>query len=234
MTQHTTYWHNKRVVITGGTSGLGKTLTLQLLAQGARVAIIARTAAPLAALAQEYPALITLQGDVSAKEQIHPLAAEIHARLGDVDVLINGASTLGVTPLRPLLDTDCEDLEQVLQTNLVGPFRLTKALLPAMVLRQQGLVINISSDAAVSAYPTWGSYSVSKAALDHLSRVWDAELEAQGVRFLALDPGDMATPMHFAAIPDADPSQLRDPADSAARLLALVAEGHFASVRRGV
>jgi NAD(P)-dependent dehydrogenase (short-subunit alcohol dehydrogenase family) len=233
MTQ-TTYWHHKKVVITGGTSGLGKALALQLLAQGAQVAIIARTAAPLKTLAQEYPALIALQGDVSVKEQIHPLAGEIHARLGDVDILIHAASTLGATPLRPLLDTDCEDLEQVLQTNLIGPFRLTKALLPTMVLRQQGLVITISSDAAVSAYPTWGSYSVSKAALDHLSRVWDAELAPQGVRFLALDPGDMATPMHFAAIPDADPSQLRDPADSATRILELVAAEDFSHVRRGV
>lgn len=233
MTQ-TTYWHHKKVVITGGTSGLGKALALQLLAQGAQVAIIARTAAPLKALAQEYPALIALQGDVSVKEQIHPLAGEIHARLGDVDVLIHAASTLGATPLRPLLDTDCEDLEQVLQTNLIGPFRLTKALLPGMVLRQQGLVLNISSDAAVSAYATWGSYSVSKAALDHLTRVWDAELAPQGVRFLALDPGDMATPMHFAAIPDADPSQLRDPADSATRVLELVAAEDFSHVRRGV
>lgn len=233
MTQ-TTYWHHKKVVITGGTSGLGKALALQLLAQGAQVAIIARTAAPLKALAQEYPALIALQGDVSVKEQIHPLAGEIHARLGDVDILIHAASTLGATPLRPLLDTDCEDLEQVLQTNLIGPFRLTKALLPGMVLRQQGLVLNISSDAAVSAYATWGSYSVSKAALDHLTRVWDAELAPQGVRFLALDPGDMATPMHFAAIPDADPSQLRDPADSATRVLELVAAEDFSHVRRGV
>jgi NAD(P)-dependent dehydrogenase (short-subunit alcohol dehydrogenase family) len=233
MTQ-TTYWHHKKVVITGGTSGLGKALALQLLAQGAQVAIIARTAAPLKTLAQEYPALIALQGDVSVKEQIHPLAGEIHARLGDVDILIHAASTLGATPLRPLLDTDCEDLEQVLQTNLIGPFRLTKALLPGMVLRQQGLVLNISSDAAVSAYATWGSYSVSKAALDHLTRVWDAELAPQGVRFLALDPGDMATPMHFAAIPDADPGQLRDPADSATRILELVAAEDFSHVRRGV
>jgi NAD(P)-dependent dehydrogenase (short-subunit alcohol dehydrogenase family) len=233
MTQ-TNYWHHKKVVITGGTSGLGKALALQLLAQGARVAIIARTAAPLKALVQEHPALIALQGDVSVKEQIHPLAGEIHARLGDVDILIHAASTLGATPLRPLLDTDCEDLEQVLQTNLIGPFRLTKALVPGMVLRQQGLVLMISSDAAVSAYPTWGSYSVSKAALDHLTRVWDAELAPQGVRFLALDPGDMATPMHFAAIPDADPSQLRDPADSAARILELVAAEDFSHVRRGV
>lgn len=213
---------NKNVVITGGSSGLGRALALQLLEKGAKVAIVARSPEPLNALKQEYPALLTFQADVGDKQAIHPLAAAIQSQLGDVDLLINGASSLGPTPLRYLADTDCEDLEAVLQTNLIGPFRLTKALLPGMLLKQAGLVVNISSDAAVSAYPTWGSYSVSKAALDHLSRIFDAELQGQGVRFLAVDPGDMDTPLHRAAVPDANPADLRDPADSARALLALI------------
>ncbi len=82
---------------------------------------------------------------------------------------------------------------------MVGPFRLTKALLGALAASARegrgAVVLNVSSDAAVNAYPRWGAYGTSKAALRHLSAVWNAELEETGVRFLSLDPGDMDTPM---------------------------------------
>jgi NAD(P)-dependent dehydrogenase (short-subunit alcohol dehydrogenase family) len=214
-----TDWQGKRILVTGGTSGLGKALTEELLARGARVAVVARHAAPL----PEGAALIT--ADVSRKEDIHRITGEALARLGGLDVLINNASELGPTPLRLLLDTECEDLSHVLETNLVGPFRLTKALVPSFLLKGEGTVVNISSDAAVSAYPAWGAYSVSKAALDHLTRIWSAELEGRGVRFLAVDPGDMDTPMHAAAVPDADRAKLRRPRESARRILALIEGG---------
>src|SRR6185369_17167166 len=116
----------------------------------------------------------------------------------------NNASTLGPVPLRLLLDTDCEDLEQALAVNLVGPFRLTKVVLGQMVLRGRGLVVNVTSDAALEAYPRWGAYGASKAALEQLGRVWAAELQETGVRVLAVDPGEMDTRMHADAIPDAD------------------------------
>ncbi|MGZ3700005.1 MAG: SDR family NAD(P)-dependent oxidoreductase [Bdellovibrionota bacterium] len=108
----------------------------------------------------------------------------------------------------------------MLETNLLGPFRLMKAILPSLLLQKGGAVVNISSDAAVSAYPRWGAYGVSKAALDHLTRIFAAELEGQGVRFHAFDPGDMDTPMHLAAVPGADRSALRSPEESARRILA--------------
>jgi NAD(P)-dependent dehydrogenase (short-subunit alcohol dehydrogenase family) len=92
----------------------------------------------------------------------------------------------------------------------------------AMALRRRGVVVHISSDAAVNAYPRWGAYGASKAALDHLSRTWAAELEGTGVAFYAVDPGEMNTRMHAEAIPDADPSTLADPADVARRIVALV------------
>jgi NAD(P)-dependent dehydrogenase (short-subunit alcohol dehydrogenase family) len=137
--------------------------------------------------------------------------------------LINNASTLGPSPLRLLLDTDCEDLERALAVNLVGPFRLTKALAGSMALRGRGLVVNISSDAAVETYPRWGAYGASKAALDQLSRVWAAELAGTGVRVLAVDPGEMNTRLHAEAMPEADPASLADPAAVARRILALIA-----------
>jgi NAD(P)-dependent dehydrogenase (short-subunit alcohol dehydrogenase family) len=81
------------------------------------------------------------------------------------------------------------------------------------------VVVNISSDAAVNAYPRWGVYGASKAALHHLTRIWNEELAAEGVHFLSLDPGDMDTPMHALAVPEADPATLKRP-EVAARELA--------------
>lgn len=213
------HFNNAQVVILGGTSGLGRALALQLHAQGARVLVVARQQAGLDALQAEAPEIITLSGDVSDKQQVYPLAGQIQAQLPHIDYLFHVASTLGPTPLPLLMDTACEDLEQVLNTNVVGPFRLTKALIPTMLLRQQGTVVTISSDAALQAYPHWGAYSISKAALDHMTRIFDAELQAQGLHFWAIDPGDMRTPMHFAAVPDADPSQLKPPELAAQQLL---------------
>ncbi|MBF2054260.1 MAG: SDR family oxidoreductase [Candidatus Sericytochromatia bacterium] len=213
-----------KILITGGTSGLGKALALQYLAQGARVGIVDRTQADLAALTQAHPGLLTFQADIGDKNAIYPLAGAVESRLGSPDLLINAASTLGPTPMPLLMDTACEDLAAVLETNLIGPFRLIKALAPGMLLRGAGAVVNISSDAAINAYPGWGAYSVSKAALDHLTRIFAAELAEQGLHFLAVDPGDMATPMHFAAVPDADATQLKDPAEAAGALIRLIAE----------
>ena len=124
-------------------------------------------------------------------------------------------------------DTECEDLEAALAANLLGPFRLTRALLGTLAASARegrgGLIVNITSDAAVNAYPGWGAYSASKAALLHLTRIWDQELAPIGVQAIAFDPGDMDTPLHAAAVPDADRSTLRAPADSAAELAALIA-----------
>ena len=110
----------------------------------------------------------------------------------------------------------------MLDVNLVGPFRLTRAVAGGMALRGGGLVVHVTSDASVSAYPTWGAYGVSKAALDHLARIWAAELEGTGVRMLTLDPGEMRTAMHAEAMPDADPATLADPADVAERVAAII------------
>src|SRR5262249_15806668 len=121
-----------------------------------------------------------------------------------------------------LLDTDCEDLARVLEVNLVGPFRLTKIVVGAMALRGRGLVVHVSSDAAVAAYPGWGAYGTSKAALDHLSRILASELGGTGISVFSLDPGDMDTKMHADAMPDADRSALERPSVVARKMVALV------------
>jgi NAD(P)-dependent dehydrogenase (short-subunit alcohol dehydrogenase family) len=214
-----------RVAITGGTSGLGLALVRALARRGDKVAFIARTASAVAAVAGETGA-VGVVADVARKEDIHRIALQATAALGGLDVLINNASDLGPIPLALLADTDCEDLERALQTNLLGPFRLSKALLGALAGSARegrgGVIVNISSDAAATPYETWGAYGASKAALHHLSQIWDAELMGEGVRVLSLDPGDMDTPMHAAAIPGADRASLQRPEDAAAGIIAAV------------
>lgn len=212
-----------RVAITGGTSGLGLALVRELLSRGARVAFVARTRERVEQVVRENPGAHGIVGDVSAKNDIYPMAIQITGELGGLDVLVNNASYLGPTPLPMLSDTECEDLERVYATNVIGPFRLTKALMGALAASARegrgAVVLNISSDAAINAYPGWGAYGSSKAALHHLSRIWDEEHANEGVRFLSLDPGDMDTPMHAAAIPDADPATLKRPEESARELI---------------
>jgi NAD(P)-dependent dehydrogenase (short-subunit alcohol dehydrogenase family) len=232
-----THFHNKKVLITGGTAGLGLALTRNLLQAGAQLAVVARDPEKIGSLRQEFGGstnLLVIQGDISQKEQIHRIYAEAVTFLTDIDILINNASSIGAAPLRPLLDSTCEDFAEVLETNLLGPYRLTKLVLPSMLLRNSGDVINISSDAPVSAYANWGFYSASKAALDHLSRIWQVELQTTQVRFHAVDPGDMDTALHSAAVPDADRSQLHRPSDSSLLLLNQLITQNSQQVRRSL
>ena len=218
----TSHLHGRRVAITGGTSGLGLALVRELHRRGAAVAFVARTASRVRAVAAAIPGVAGIAGDVARKDDIHPIALQITAALGGVDVLVNNASSLGPVPLAPLADTDCEDLEAAFATNVIGPFRLTKALLGALAASAREargpLVVNVSSDAAEHAYPQWGAYGSSKAALRHLSHIWREELVGLGVGVIVVDPGDMDTPMHAQAVPDADPATLKRPEAAAAEI----------------
>ena len=216
-----------RIAITGGTSGLGLALVRECLRRGARVAFVARTAARVEQVAMENAGAHGIVGDVSSKDEIYPIAMQITGELGGLDVLINNASDLGPVPLQMLSDTECEDLERAFDTNVIGPFRLTKALMGALAASAReargAVVLNISSDAAVSPYAGWGAYGSSKAALHHLTRIWGEEHASENIHFLSLDPGDMDTPMHAAAIPDTDLSTLKQPVDSARELVDAIA-----------
>ena len=216
-----------RVAVTGGTSGLGLELVRHLVREGARVAFVARHRDRVEQVAHAQAGSHGIVGDVALKDDIYPIALQILGTLGGLDVLINNASDLGPVPLALLGDTECEDLERALATNVLGPFRLTKALLGALTAsaRERGgaVVLNVSSDAAINAYPGWGAYGASKAALGHMTRIWSEELSSEGVHFLSIDPGDMDTPMHALAVPDADPSTLKRPETAAHELLDAIA-----------
>jgi NAD(P)-dependent dehydrogenase (short-subunit alcohol dehydrogenase family) len=218
----------RSALITGASRGLGRALALELGRQGARLVLVARGRRALVAVAEAIREAggeaHALPADVGDPEAAVRLAGQAAALVGPVDLLIHAASTLGPTPLPRLLDTDPAAFLRVLQVNLLGPFRLTRAIVGGMAVRGAGTVLAISSDAAVEAYPAWGAYGASKAALDHLTRTWAAELGEAGVRVLSVDPGEMDTDMHAAAIPDADPASLSDPTDVARWVLGWLAK----------
>ena len=217
-------WKEQKVLITGASRGLGAALAGSLASRGAAVALVARHEGALSEVVARIRArggtAFPIVADVADKESTHRISGQAAAMLGRVDVLIHNASTLGHVPLRSLLDTECESLAEVLEANLVGPFRLTKAVLGPMVLRRSGTVVFISSDAAIEGYANWGSYGTSKAAADQLARVWAAEVKDVGVRVLSVDPGEMDTQMHRDAMPEADPATLSKPDAVAERIVA--------------
>jgi NAD(P)-dependent dehydrogenase (short-subunit alcohol dehydrogenase family) len=226
----------KSALVTGASRGLGRALATGLAEAGARVVLVARSEPELLRASQ---AIVTAGGeahalpfDISRKQDVYALVGAAAALVGPIDVLIHNASSLGPTPLRLLLDTECEDLSQVMETNLIGPFRLSKAIAGSMALRKTGTILHISSDASVNAYERWGAYSVSKAALDHLSRLWAAELAERGVRVLSVDPGEMDTLMHRAALPEADPGTLASPTRVAELIIELLRDDEIASGAR--
>jgi NAD(P)-dependent dehydrogenase (short-subunit alcohol dehydrogenase family) len=213
------------VLVTGGSRGLGAELGRAFAREGARVVLVGRDGTALDRVVDgirgQGGESWSVAADVSSKEAIHAIAGAAAALAGPIDVLVHNAGTLGPTPLRSLLDTDCEDVERALAVNVLGPFRLSKVIAGSMVLRGRGLIAHVTSDAAVEAYPTWGAYGLSKAALEHMARTWSVELAGTGVRSIAIDPGEMNTKMHADALPDADPATLSDPREIARRIVRL-------------
>ena len=205
----------KTVLITGASQGLGRALARLLAPRGYRLVLNARNAGPLQQLASELGA-VAVAGDVSEA------AEEIAAAAGPVDVLINNASELGPLPMPRLDAYPWDALLRVFKVNAVAPLHLAQLVLPAMKERGEGLIVNISSDAATNAYPGWGGYGASKAALEHISRTLAVELEGTGVRVEVVDPGEMATQMHRDAIDGGDVSHLPPPESVAPRIVALI------------
>jgi len=230
-----------RVAVTGGTSGLGLALVEAFAARGDRVAFVARDAGRVARVARAVAGSHGIVGDVAKKEDAHPIALQIGGALGGLDVLIHNASSLGPVPLALLADTACEDFEAALAVNVLGPFRLTKALLGLLATSardsrgdgRRAVIVNVTSDAAVTPYAGWGAYGASKAALLHMSRIWHDELAPHGVAVVAVDPGDMDTPLHAAAVPDADRSTLKSPAEAAREIVDRI-EGERAARSRSL
>jgi NAD(P)-dependent dehydrogenase (short-subunit alcohol dehydrogenase family) len=216
-------------LVTGAGRGLGAALACRIAAGGGRVVLVARGAEELEGVVASIRArggeAHAVVADVGDKRAAHAIAAAAAAMVGPPSLLIHNASSLGPVPLRHLLDTDCEAVDEALAVNVVGPLRITKLVVPSMVLRGTGLVVHVTSDASIHAYPGWGAYGASKAALDHVGRILGAEIDGTGVRVITVDPGEMNTRMHADAMPEADPRSLPDPDVAAGIIVDLVLRG---------
>jgi NAD(P)-dependent dehydrogenase (short-subunit alcohol dehydrogenase family) len=205
-------------VITGASRGLGAALAHALEGRGWDLVVDGRDAEALLA-ATRGTAAHALPGDVTDPAHRQRLA-DAAAALGGADLLVNNASTLGASPLPAVRDLTDQTLLDTLVTNVVAPHALTRLLLPQL-LAHRGTVLNITSDAAVEAYPGWAGYGCAKAALDHLTRILG--VEQPDLRVYAVDPGDMRTQMHQDAFPGEDISDRPEPATVVPHLLALLA-----------
>lgn len=194
----------KTALITGSSRGLGLTLADFLAVQGYTLIVTARGKAALAEAAQTlgrygHP-VHALAGDITDPAHRRALAGLANEQ-GGLDLLVNNASDLGASPLPPLADYPLGRFAQLYETNVAAPLGLIQETLGALGARR-GLIVNVTSDAAAGAYPGWGAYGASKAALELLTRTLAAELERVGV--VSVDPGDIRTQMHADAFPGED------------------------------
>ncbi len=195
-------------LITGASRGLGRALAQDLSGAGWSLVLDAREGGALAAVGGFDPARTRLVvGDVTVAAHRAELVAASQA-LGGLDLLVNNASRLGPSPQPRLADYPLDELARVYEVDVLAPHALLREALPQL-RSAAGVVLNISSDAAVEAYEGWGGYGSAKAALDHLSAVLAVEEPALSV--YAFDPGDMRTAMHQAAFPDEDISDRPEP-----------------------
>jgi len=195
-------------LVTGASRGLGLALAQALAERGWSLVVdgrhgdaLAQARDGLAARAAPGAVVEAVAGDVADGAHRRTLVA-VAARLGGLDLLVNNASTLGVSPLPHLTSYPTDELARVLAVNVVAPLALAQEAAPLLRRAASAIVVNITSDAAVEAYEGWGGYGSSKAALDHLSAVLAVEEPAW--RVLAVDPGDLRTQMHQDAFPGED------------------------------
>lgn len=220
----------KTALITGASKGLGYSLAENLAHKGWNLLITARHAKPLLE-AKNYLAQFTevmaIAGDVRDEIHLRELEQALANNQWRPDLVVNNASALGITPMPHLLDHPVEDLHNIFQTNMIAPVSLLQKVKP--YLNANANIINVSSDAGVEAYETWGAYGGSKAGLDHMTAVLAKEYPL--FRFYAFDPGDMRTEMHQAAFPGQDISDRPLPAERAVPALLRLVEENFSSGR---
>ncbi|MEH7159275.1 SDR family NAD(P)-dependent oxidoreductase [Neobacillus drentensis] len=198
--------NNKVVMITGASKGLGRALTLAFADEGAKLAICARSQEKLLMVkdeAQQFGAeVLAITADISNSRDVERFVALTEEAFGHIDVLINNASILGPSPMPLLLDYPEEDFVEVLRVNAVSPFLVTRRVIPGMLERNKGSIINVTSEAGHTGYAGWGAYGISKFAVEGLTQTWADELSETNIRVNMVDPGEMDTAMHQLAVPD--------------------------------
>lgn len=204
----------KIALITGASKGFGYALAKSLASKGWKLLITARNSSQLFRVKTElstYTEVIAVSGDVRDEVHLLELAQLLMDKSWKLDLLVNNASALGPSPMLPLFEHPIEQMHIVLHTNMIAPISLLQKVKDQ--LQEAAKIINLSSDAAVEAYESWGVYGASKAGLDHMSAILGKENPQY--RFYAFDPGDMRTDMHQAAFPQEDISDRPSPEEFA-------------------
>jgi NAD(P)-dependent dehydrogenase (short-subunit alcohol dehydrogenase family) len=207
-----------QAIITGASRGLGLALTRALAEKGWRIVVDARDGVALERAVGGLDGVVAVPGDVSDADHRRRL---VEAAGASIHLLVNNASVLGPSPQPVLAEYPLEELRRVYEINVLAPLALVQLALPR--LADGAAVLNITSDAAVEAYETWGGYGSSKAALAQLTAVLG--VERPGLRVYAVDPGDMRTQMQQEAFPGEDISDRPPPEESVPGLLALIEGG---------
>ncbi|WP_066072424.1 SDR family NAD(P)-dependent oxidoreductase [Neobacillus soli] len=198
----------KVVMITGASKGLGRALTLAFAKEGARLAICARSLESLRRVQEEAEdfgvEVLAVTADISKPRDVERFVAMTVEAYGQIDVLINNASILGPSPMPLLLDYPEDDFAEVLRVNAVSPFLVTRRVIPGMLERNVGSIINVTSEAGHTGFAGWGAYGISKFAVEGLTQTWADELSETNIRVNMVDPGEMDTDMHQLAVPGCD------------------------------
>ena len=193
-------------IVTGGGRGIGKAISLGLAKAGCSVAVVSRSEDQLAETAEEIAHLgaraISVAADVSDPAAVQRMVTEVEISLGSVDLLVNSAGLAG--PIGPTWETAPEDWWRCLEVNLRGPMLCSRAVLPGMIARGGGRIVNVASGAGTFAIPYLGAYVTSKTALIRFTEVLALEASAHGIKVFAIEPGTVRTSMaEFALESDA-------------------------------
>lgn len=199
---------HKVVMITGASKGLGEALSLAFAKVGAKLAICSRSEERLLKVKEQAEALgaevLAVSADMSQSRDVERFVSITEDYFGKIDVLINNASILGPSPMPFLLDYPEDEFAEVVRVNAVSAFLVTKRVLPGMLERDLGSIINVTSEAGHVGYAGWGAYGISKFAVEGLTQTWADELKGTNVQINMIDPGEMDTEMHRLAVPDCD------------------------------
>lgn len=185
-------------LVTGGSQGIGRAVVRRLLEEGAKVVFCARNAEGLKATAEELssigPELLPVQADVTREDDIDDLVRVTLERFSGIDILVNNAGVYG--PIGPAWEVDPVGWREALTTNLVGAFLVCRAVVPILIRRRRGKIINISGGGAATPFPRYTAYAVSKAALVRFTETLALELADHNIQVNAVAPGFVATSLH--------------------------------------
>ena len=207
----------KNALVTGAGKGIGRAIAIALAAEGVNVALMARTTAQLEQVAEEVKAkgvnAAVVTADVTDINAVNKAVADARAQLGAIDILINNA---GVGAFAKFLELDPEKWENIIKVNLLGPYYVTRAVLPEMIERQTGDIVNISSTAGQKGAPVTSAYSASKFGLIGMSESLMQEVRKHNIRVSTLTPSTVATDMAIdLKLTDGNPERVMQPEDFA-------------------